>query len=182
MDDETRELASRVVSHAVDARVTLACVESCTGGLVGAALTSVPGSSGAFAGGLVTYSNSAKVSMARVDAHAIERHGAVSARVAAMMARGGLDAIGADRCVSVTGVAGPDGGSEEKPVGTVWIALAAGGHGGSALCVRLGVDEPCTRERVRERSVIAALTLLDPTYDHASLPHERERRIIGADP
>jgi nicotinamide-nucleotide amidase len=103
---------------------TLATVESCTGGLLGALLTAIPGSSASFAGGLLTYSNELKTRLAGVDPALIAAHGAVSEQVASAMAAGGLHATGAHHAVAITGIAGPDGGSPAKPVGTVCIAHA----------------------------------------------------------
>lgn len=179
--DSIHALARACIERAIGAGVTLACVESCTGGLIGAALTHVPGSSAAFVGGMLTYSNDAKQGLAGVDAAMIETHGAVSAEVSGAMARGGLGTLGVDRCVAVSGVAGPGGGSDDKPVGTVWIALATRGTP-DAQCVRLLIDDPRSRERVRARSVLAALAILDPEYDESALPHEQERRRIGTTP
>jgi nicotinamide-nucleotide amidase len=105
-------------------------VESCTGGLLGALVTDVPGSSEAFVGGFVTYSNELKERLVGVPGEVLQRFGAVSRETAEAMATGGLMRLGADYCLSITGVAGPDGGSESKPVGTVWIGLACGGGGG----------------------------------------------------
>lgn len=104
---------------------TVATVESCTGGMVGEMLTRVPGSSDVFAGGLLTYSNELKSRLAGVDQSLIAHHGAVSREVAGAMARGGLDRCASDHALAITGVAGPGGGSESKPVGTVWIARAS---------------------------------------------------------
>ena len=104
--------------------VTLALAESCTGGMIAARITAVPGSSAYFLEGNVTYSNEAKSRMLGVPAELIERHGAVSAEVARAMAAGARRAAGSDLALSVTGIAGPDGGTPEKPVGTVYLALA----------------------------------------------------------
>ena len=104
--------------------VTLALAESCTGGMIAARITAVPGSSAYFLAGNVTYSNEAKSRMLEVPAELIERHGAVSAEVARAMATGARRGAGSDLALSVTGIAGPDGGTPEKPVGTVYIALA----------------------------------------------------------
>ena len=103
----------------------LATAESCTGGMVAAALTDIAGSSASFERGFVTYSNAAKTEMLGVDAALIASHGAVSAEVAASMAEGALARSHAAVAVSVTGVAGPDGGTAEKPVGLVWFGLAS---------------------------------------------------------
>ena len=103
---------------------TLAVAESCTGGQIAAALTSVPGASKSFAGGIVAYDNSVKVAQLGVDAGTIERFGAVSSEVAEAMARGARERLGAGVALSTTGIAGPNGGSAEKPVGLVWFGLA----------------------------------------------------------
>ena len=136
---------------------TVATAESCTGGLVAATLTAIPGSSDVFERGFLTYSNSAKSEMLGVPVWLIERHGAVSEDVARAMAGGALTHSRASLAVSVTGIAGPDGGSEEKPIGLVHFA--AGRR-----------DEPIRHERVlfgdlgraeiRRRSVEQALLLL----------------------
>ena len=106
----------------------IAIAESCTGGLLAARLTERPGSSAYVAGGVVAYSNEAKVELLGVDPALIERHGAVSEPVAEAMADGALGRFGADTAVAVTGIAGPDGGTEEKPVGTVcWSVRLADG-------------------------------------------------------
>jgi len=104
---------------------TLSVAESCTGGLIAGAITSVPGSSGYFPGGVVAYRNSAKTSLLDVPPGLIAAHGAVSREVALAMAEGSLSRFGADLAIAVTGVAGPGGGSRGKPVGTVWVAVVA---------------------------------------------------------
>jgi nicotinamide-nucleotide amidase len=135
---------------------TMATAESCTGGLVAAACTSRAGSSAWFERGVVTYSNDAKTDLLGVPAPLIAAHGAVSAEVARAMAEGLLARSPARFTVSVTGIAGPDGGSAGKPVGTVWIATAA--RGGAAEATLL--NAPGDRVAVRERSVARALELL----------------------
>jgi len=103
---------------------TIALAESCTGGLIAATITSVAGSSGYFLGGVVSYSNEAKEAFLDVPAATLDAHGAVSAQVAKAMASGARARFAADLAVGVTGIAGPDGGSEEKPVGLTYIGLA----------------------------------------------------------
>ncbi|TNJ40060.1 competence/damage-inducible protein A [Chlorobaculum thiosulfatiphilum] len=121
-----------VVRTLLEKGLTVAVAESCTGGLVGSRLTDVPGSSGCFLEGLVTYSNQAKVRLLGVDPAIIERHGAVSEPVAEAMARGCLLNSGADIAVATTGIAGPGGGTPEKPVGTVCVGVASKLPDGSA--------------------------------------------------
>jgi nicotinamide-nucleotide amidase len=135
---------------------TLAVAESCTGGLLAARLTERPGASARFAGGVVAYSNAAKAELLGVDPALIERHGAVSGEVAEAMADGALERFGADFAISTTGVAGPGGGSAEKPVGTVfWCVKQAGGEG-VVRTIRL----PGDRGDVRDRTTTVALHLL----------------------
>lgn len=107
-------------------RLHLATAESCTGGLIAAAITSVAGSSAWFERGVVTYANSAKTDLLGVEASLFEQVGAVSPEVAQAMALGARQRAEADLAVAVTGIAGPSGGSAEKPVGTVWFGLATG--------------------------------------------------------
>jgi nicotinamide-nucleotide amidase len=134
----------------------VATAESCTAGLVAARLTERPGSSAYFAGGLVAYANEVKEGMLGVDAALIERHGAVSPEVAAAMAEGALGRFGADLAVSVTGVAGPGGGTEEKPVGTVCFCVRA--EDGSSLA--RDVLLPGGRADIRERSTTVVMHML----------------------
>ncbi len=133
---------------------TLAVAESCTGGLVAKRLTDLPGAGDVFRGGVVAYANQAKVDHLGVSPDDIERHGAVSEAVAAQLATGAADRFGAEVGIGVTGVAGPTGGSEDKPVGLVWIATAVEGVV-SARSHRF----PGGRESVRERAAQAALAL-----------------------
>ncbi len=114
----------------------LTAAESCTGGLVCAAITSVAGSSGWFERGFVTYSNAAKTELLGVDAALFPQVGAVSPEVAAAMASGALQRAGANLAVAITGIAGPDGGSADKPVGTVWFGLAQHAGGQTACQTR----------------------------------------------
>ncbi len=134
----------------------LATAESCTGGMIAAACTAIAGSSDWFERGFVTYSNAAKTEMLGVDAALIAAHGAVSAEVARAMANGALVHSHADLVVAVTGVAGPGGGSRDKPVGTVWLALARKGQPAQAELLRLQGD----RSAVRTQTVAQALQRL----------------------
>jgi nicotinamide-nucleotide amidase len=134
----------------------LAVAESCTGGLLAARLTERPGSSGHFLGGVVSYANEAKVELLGVDPALIERHSAVSGEVAEAMADGALERFGATVAISITGIAGPDGGTAEKPVGTVfWCVKEAGGD-----AIVRGIRLPGDRADIRDRSTTVALHLL----------------------
>jgi len=134
---------------------TLAVAESCTGGLLGARLTSVPGSSDYFTGGFITYSNALKRDLLGVPAETLERFGAVSPETAEAMAAGARERSGATYAVSITGVAGPDGGTEEKPVGLVYLGIAW--PEGTAVTHRRFIGD---RERIRVFTTQAALDLL----------------------
>jgi nicotinamide-nucleotide amidase len=135
---------------------TVAVGESCTGGMLATRLTDRAGSSAYFAGGVVAYSNEAKVELLGVDRGLIERHGAVSDEVAEALARGALERFGADLGVGITGIAGPDGGTEEKPVGTVSFSVLARTGRRITRTARL----PGGRPDVRDRSTTVALHLL----------------------
>ena len=150
--DQAFALAAELGRAALAKKVMIATAESCTGGLVAGAITAVAGSSDWFERGFVTYSNQAKIDQLAVPAEAIERFGAVSEEVAQAMARGALGASRAQLAVAVTGVAGPAGGSPEKPVGTVCFAWA--GPAGTASERR---QLPGDRAAVREASVLIAL-------------------------
>jgi nicotinamide-nucleotide amidase len=131
----------------------LATAESCTGGLIAATCTALAGSSDWFERGFVTYSNAAKTEQLGVEALLIAQHGAVSEPVVRAMAEGALRHSAADIAVAVTGVAGPGGGSADKPVGLVWLATAQRGAAAQAERLQLGGD----RAAVREQTVVAAL-------------------------
>jgi nicotinamide-nucleotide amidase len=135
----------------------VACAESCTGGLVAAAITEIPGSSEVFERGFVTYSNRAKIEMLDVSEKTIEAFGAVSRDVALEMARGALARSKADIAVAVTGVAGPGGGSEEKPVGLVHFGCAARAGEARHLERRFGA---LSRAEIRAAAVEQALAML----------------------
>lgn len=122
--DPLHEAAERVIEIFSEKEVRIATVESCTGGMISAALTDIAGSSNVLDRGYVTYSNTAKEQMVGVPEALIEKHGAVSSEVAAAMAEGGLARSDADLTIAVTGIAGPGGGSADKPVGLVWFACA----------------------------------------------------------
>ena len=147
-------------NRAAGRMVTVA--ESCTGGLVSAALTEIPGASEMFFGGFVTYSNEAKIRRLGVGTDVIETFGAVSIATAWSMARGALEASGADVAVAITGVAGPDGGTPSKPVGTVVFALAEKNTDPARIVAdQKFFDEP-DRAGVRLQAALCALELLLP--------------------
>ncbi len=123
-DDSLLALAGRVGAACLAHGVTIATAESCTGGLVAHLVTDVPGASSYFRGGLVTYADDVKASLADVPLSSLEGHGAVSAQVAVAMAEGARRRLGVDLAVAVTGVAGPGGGTEAKPVGLTYVAIA----------------------------------------------------------
>lgn len=118
------DLATRIIASATQHRVRIATIESCTGGLASAMLSAVPGASECLDGGIVAYDNRIKHAHVHVDAALLAEHGAVSEPVARAMAEHGRLALGSDLCVAITGIAGPGGGSPEKPVGTVHLAVA----------------------------------------------------------
>ncbi|RIY01645.1 CinA family protein [Aureimonas flava] len=164
MDTEIARLAASVVAKAQVSGLTLSTAESCTGGLVAAAITGVAGSSAVFGTGLVTYSNEAKTRLLGVAPDLLERHGAVSREVAEAMAAGALRAAGSDLAVSITGIAGPGGGSPEKPVGLVHFACASrdgivhAEHRYGAL----------GREAVRTASAATALRMIEAALERLS--------------
>jgi nicotinamide-nucleotide amidase len=141
----------------------IAVAESCTGGLVSAAITEIPGSSDVFEAGYVTYSNDAKMAELNVCLDVVETFGAVSVATAWAMAQGALEASGADVAVAVTGVAGPDGGTEQKPVGTVVFARAEKGAGADKVVADQKLfDATGGRAGVRRQAALCALELLLP--------------------
>jgi nicotinamide-nucleotide amidase len=154
--DAILDLAAQVLDLARKHDAKLAMAESCTGGLVSAALTEIPGSSSVVDRGFVTYSNEAKSELLGVPMILIKTHGAVSEDVARAMAEGALARSHAQFAVSITGVAGPGGGTDAKPVGLVWFAMASAGRATRTLERRFG---DVGRTQVRALSVETALTL-----------------------
>ncbi len=148
------DLAEVVLNECHSRSLKLAVAESCTGGLLGARITAIPGSSEVFLGGVLAYDNSVKTELLGVDSGLVAAHGAVSEPVAVAMARGVRTRLSSDVGVAITGVAGPGGGTPEKPVGTVWIAID--GPAPRVVGLRLIGD----RTEVRQRAVQAALDLL----------------------
>jgi nicotinamide-nucleotide amidase len=155
-DDDTLEcvVARLLVEHGK----TIATAESCTGGLLAKRLTDIPGSSAYFLRGYVTYADAAKVDLLAVPADLVSKHGAVSEHVAGAMARGCRRAAGSDYAISITGIAGPTGGSPpEKPIGLVYIGLA---HSTGVETLRVLCGDHLTRDEIRDRSCKTALNLL----------------------
>ncbi|MBA3021152.1 CinA family protein [Propionicimonas sp.] len=156
-------LAERVVAALITAEQTLATAESLTGGLIGAALTAVPGASKAYLGGLITYASELKASLAGVEAEVLGVHGAVSSQAAEEMAVGARRLTGADWAIAVTGVAGPDPQDGHLP-GEVWLGLA-GPDGG---CAASRIDLVGSRDQIRAGTVTAALAGLLARLEAAS--------------
>ncbi len=167
-------LEAAVGSLLAGSGATIATAESCTGGLLAGALTAVPGSSAWFPGSVVTYANRRKVEDLGVSEIDLERDGAVSRSVAVAMAAGARARAGASIGVSTTGIAGPDGGTDAKPVGTVWIGIADD-DGTDARCFRF----PGERDTVRRRTVLAALQLVRLRLLGASEPLLWERASVS---
>ncbi len=165
MTDDLEKLAGDLGQALRRRHWSLTCAESCTGGGIAAAITAVAGSSAWFNAGLVTYSNAAKTKLLGVDADVLNTQGAVSEAVVRAMATGALRVADADLAVAVSGIAGPDGGTAAKPVGTVWLAWA-GPAGVTAACHCF----PGDRAAVRAHTVHAALVGL------LALAEERQAR------
>ena len=148
-------IAEDVLNEARIRGVKIACAESCTGGMIGAALTDIAGSSDVFEGSAVTYSNRAKMNILGVKSETLSQFGAVSSECASEMASGARRIYGADYAVAVTGIAGPDGGTDAKPVGTVWFGIA--GPDGVRTFVK---HFPGNRGEIRTQTVDYALSEL----------------------
>ena len=162
LPDELIELARKVVDANREAGRKIAVAESCTGGLVAAALTEIPGSSDVFEGGFVTYSNEAKMSLLGVSRDVLETFGAVSVATAWNMAQLALARAEADVSVAITGVAGPGGGTEKKPVGTVVFARARRGADPEEIVADRKDFGDLGRGGVRLQAALCALELLMP--------------------
>jgi competence/damage-inducible protein CinA-like protein len=152
---DERRVEELVLDACLEQGLTLATAESCTGGMVAQRLTSVPGSSRVFLGGVVAYADEVKAAELGVPREVLERHGAVSAETAVAMAAGARERLGADVAVSVTGIAGPEGGSEEKPVGLVYLHAESPSGSRSVDFVF-----PGDREGIRRRAAVTALHLV----------------------
>ena len=168
----TPALVQRLAELLLQHSWMLVSAESCTGGLIAAACTDLAGSSQWFERGFVSYSNAAKSELLGVNATLIERHGAVSEPVVRAMAAGALARSSAQVAVAVTGVAGPGGGSADKPVGTVWFAWATP-HGLRSACCRFGGD----RDAVRQATVQHALATLVDLLNNGK--HDTDQRFLS---
>jgi len=162
LPDELVNKARAVVEANRAAGRRIAIAESCTGGLVSAAITEIPGSSEVFEAGYVTYSNAAKIHELKVSEEVVETFGAVSVATAWAMARGALAASEADVAVAITGIAGPGGGSPAKPVGTVVFARAERGGDPAKIVADQKLFDEKTRSGVRLQAALCALDLLLP--------------------
>jgi nicotinamide-nucleotide amidase len=162
--DDIEATSRRIIETAAQAEIWLTTAESCTGGLIGAALTAIPGSSAVYDRGFITYSNAAKTALLGVSGALLARHGAVSEPVARAMAEGAQARSGADLAVSVTGIAGPGGGSADKPVGRVHFGLAW--SDGQVLHHVEDYGDP-GRAQVRLAAVRTALGLLERALTQA---------------
>jgi nicotinamide-nucleotide amidase len=151
------DVSARLLAEARGKGLHIATAESCTGGLIAGALTAISGSSDVFDRGTVAYANQAKTDMLGVSAHLLKQHGAVSAEVARAMADGALANSTADIAVSCTGIAGPGGGSAEKPVGLVYLAVARKNRKTRHIECRFG---EISRHEIRTRTVVTGLQLL----------------------
>jgi nicotinamide-nucleotide amidase len=155
LPNDIASLATETIAALKAAGMTIATAESCTGGLIAGALTSIPGSSDVVYGGFVTYANEAKIAMIGVPFGLLRQYGAVSEEIALAMADGAIAAAGTHMSVAVTGVAGPDGGSADKPVGLVHFAVATEGGTTHLRKVFQG-----NRDEVRHATVVQALKLV----------------------
>ena len=162
LPSELLDAARRVIEASRAAGLRLAVAESCTGGLVAAALTEIPGSSDVLEAGFITYSNESKIALLGVSEDVVETFGAVSIAVAWGMAQGALKRCSADTAVAVTGIAGPGGGSEKKPVGTVIFARARRGADPTEMVADTKHFGDLGRGGVRLQAALCALELLMP--------------------
>lgn len=161
--DDCRELANKIIARFGPAGAMIATAESCTGGLIAGMITEISGSSAVFDRGFVTYTNDAKMEMIGVSADTLKAHGAVSPQTAVEMAAGALAHSNARYAISVTGIAGPGGGSPEKPVGLVYMGLAARDGEAEATELRWNADWP--RDLIRAATVHAALEALIECFE-----------------
>ena len=167
MVDSQPSAAERVVELLKRRGLSLSVAESCTGGMIGTLVTGIPGSSHVFWGGFILYSNEAKIKLAGVTKKTLLEFGAVSSQTVEAMAQGTRERCGTDFSLAVSGIAGPDGGTEEKPVGTVWIGLSQQGQ-----TLSRQFFFPGSRENVREKTTEEALQWL--THHIGKFPNNNE--------
>lgn len=151
------KLATELVNTLKEKGLTISCAESCTGGLIAKTITDVSGASSVFFGGVVSYDNSVKMGILGVKKSTLEAHGAVSAQTAEEMALGVCNACKTDIGISTTGIAGPTGGTDEKPVGTVYVGMCLSGNGFSK---RLCISPSLSRDEIRHEAVRALIALI----------------------
>lgn len=159
---ELEDMAKRALQACTDRKIMLATAESCTGGMIASMLTDIEGCSAIFDSGFVTYSNEAKMDMLGVLKETLDAYGAVSRETALEMAAGALDRSRAGIAISVTGLAGPGGGSPDKPVGLVWFALA---REGVAMVAEKHVFEDRGRDYIRRETVKNALRMIQQALE-----------------
>ncbi|HLL21277.1 MAG TPA: nicotinamide-nucleotide amidohydrolase family protein [Kofleriaceae bacterium] len=188
-------LVDRTVRRLVASKFTFATAESCTGGMIGELVTAIPGASASYVGGAIVYANAEKVRQLGVAQATLDHHGAVSEATVIEMARGACDRFGTDLSVSVSGIAGPDGGTPDKPVGTVWIAVAAAPRFLDACGRRFGAARlqsgivgtrklawPGARDQIRILASWWALAMIDGALDLVdSEDLSRARWLLGDD-
>ena len=161
MDNQTVSLSARLGELLLNRHATVTCAESCTGGGIASAITGIPGSSQWFQLGLVTYANSAKQQLLRLSSDVLAAEGAVSEVVVIEMARAVLALADADISVAVSGVAGPDGGTEAKPVGTVWFGWMLRDGFPVARCFRFPGDRAAVRTAAVQQALLGLIELLE---------------------
>jgi len=154
--------------------LTLALAESCTGGMIAMRVTAVPGASDVFLGGVVCYANAVKRDVLGVSQEILDRHGAVSAPCAVAMAEGARKRLGADIAVSVTGIAGPGGGTPEKPVGLVFIGIST-----SSVAEAVRHVFPGDRQSIRQQAADAAFALVEHLFSTLELPPTRGLVVLS---
>jgi len=165
-NDTIEELSAALVAELLSAGKSVSAAESCTGGWIAKSITDIAGSSGCFAYGIVSYSNGAKESLLAVSPVTLQQHGAVSEQTVLEMAEGCIKLSGSDLSIAVSGIAGPDGGSDEKPVGTVWFGWGVREGANITSVAELRRFEG-DRDQVRSHTVIAALQgLRERLRDH----------------
>ena len=164
VDQQSLFLIGRVAEKLMARNMLLGTAESCTGGLVAVLCTDIAGSSAWFAGGIVAYANHVKTGLLNVPETLLAENGAVSGPVVEAMASGALPALGVQASVAISGIAGPDGGTADKPVGTVWIAVAVRQDGGEKVVSQKHLFFG-TRTEVRHAAAVAALEALDATLE-----------------